>query len=377
MPVYKDKNGKWFAQYNYKDPNGSYKSAKSKHYDTKAEATKQLAIMQTEKIQAHSSLTFNDVFKEYFEEQKTKVKPTTLSHYPALWDHIKDNLGDIIIERLTIPRYKAFKEYLDKRVIGTKTDENGDETPVYMSVTRKNRCHKFIKTLCKLAYDNHGVVCNIPERVGGFVDPINLDSEEEEIVFITEEEFNSFIESVDGIEFKTLFRFLFYEGTRIGEALALNWHDIDFNKGLLKITKTYTSKLNKDFQNGQLFVSRPKTKKSIRTIPIEKTTLEALKSLHSYYQESLFGFNDDMFVFGGIRPLSESTIASKKDKALDDNGIKRITIHQFRHSCASYLFEKGAKITAVQKYLGHSKMTTTLNIYTHLYPEDLMDIHGE
>lgn len=237
--------------------------------------------------------------------------------------------------------------------------------------------YKFIKTLCKLAYDNHGVVCNIPERVGDFVDPINLDSEEEEIVLITEDESNSFIESVDGIEFKTLFRFLFYEGTRIGEALALNWHDIDFNKGLLNIAKTYTSKLNKDFKNGQLFVSRPKTKKSIRTIPIEKSTLDALKSLHSYYQESLFGFNDDMFVFGGFRPLSESTITSKKDKTLDDNGIKRITIHQFRHSCASYLFEKGAKITDVQKYLGHSKMTTTLNIYTHLYPEDLMDIHGK
>ncbi len=376
MPVYKDKQGKWFAQYNYKDPNGNYKSVKSKHYDTKTEATRQLAVLQTNNAQAHSSLTFNDVYKEYFNEQKKKVKPTTLSHYPALWDHIKDNLGDIVIERLTIPRYKAFKEYLDKRVIKTEIDEEGNETAVYMSTTRKNRCHKFIKALCKLAYDNHGVVCNIPERVGGFVDPIGLDPEEEEIAFITEEEFNRFIESVGEIEYRTLFRFLFYEGTRIGEALALTWHDIDFDKALLKISKTYTSKLNKEFQTGQLFVSRPKTKKSIRTIPIEKTTLEALKELHMHY-ENMYGFNDDMFVFGGLRPLSETTIAAKKDKALDDNGIKRITIHQFRHSCASYLFEKGAKITAVQKYLGHSKLSTTLDIYTHLYPEDLMDIHGQ
>ena len=60
--------------------------------------------------------------------------------------------------------------------------------------------------------------------------------------------------------------------------------------------------LDKEFQTGKPFVSRLKTKKSIRTIPIEKTTLEALKTLHDHYRETLFDFNDDLFVFGEIKP---------------------------------------------------------------------------
>ena len=70
MPVYKTKTGKWFARYFYTDPDGKYKSIRSKRYDTKGEASKRLAEMQLETQKAHSRLTFDDVFREYFDDQR-------------------------------------------------------------------------------------------------------------------------------------------------------------------------------------------------------------------------------------------------------------------------------------------------------------------
>lgn len=377
MPVYKDnKRGKWFAQLNYTDSNGNHKTLKSKRFDTKGEASKCLAEMQMSHKQVHSYLTFNDIFREYLEEQKNKVEPLTYSHYQPLYDHMKDYIGDVNIEKLTVPQYKEFKKYLDNKIIKLTKDENGNDVPHYLSTSRKNRCHRFIKTLLKLAYDNHNIVCNVPERVGGFINPTQLESEDEEIKIITVQEFNRFLnEFKDDIVYKTLFLVLFYEGTRIGEALALTWKDLDLEKGILKINKTYTSKINTQYKGKNLYITKPKTKSSIRNIPIEKSTLTSLKTLKNYYSNFDF-FNNDWFVFGGIKPLSETTITVKKDAALENAKVNRITIHQFRHSTASYLFEKGIKPTVVQKYLGHSKLTTTMNIYTHLYQEDLMNIHN-
>ena len=376
MPVYKDKErNSWYARYNYTDADGNKRYLKSKRFQTKAEAVKKLAEMQVEHQQVSSRITFNQIFEEYKREQRSKVKPTTHMHYQALYDHIKDNLGDVVIEKLTVPRYKSFKNYLDNRIIGTTTDEDGNVEDIYMSTSRKNRCHRFIKTLCNLAYQNYGIRNDVPERVGGFVNPTEIEDEDEEIVFLTQEQFSAFLEEFNNdLIYHTLFMVLFYQGTRIGEALALTWKDIDFDKETMKIDKTYTSKVNREYQTGDLYITKPKTKKSIRTIPIEKTTLDALKELKDYYS-AFEEFDDSWFVFGGIRPLSESTIAAKKDLALEKKDLPRITLHQFRHSCASYLFEIGAKPTAVQKYLGHSKLSTTMNIYTHLYPEDLMNIH--
>ena len=213
MPVYKTKKGKWIARYAYTDQDGKYTSIRSKQFDTKSEASKRLAEMQLEHQNAHSRLTFDDAFKEYMDDQKNKVKPTTYSHYPALYDHIKPMLGKVAVERLTIPQYKAFKKSLDEKVVRTK-NADGESAEVLMSTSRKNRCHRFVKTLCDVAYKNHGIRNDVPDRVGGFRDPINLEPDEEEIVIITEDQFRQFLEYIDGNDFKALFMVLFYQGTR-------------------------------------------------------------------------------------------------------------------------------------------------------------------
>lgn len=357
MPVYKDnRRNKWYARLNYTDVFGKQRSKKSKGFDTKREANEELARMQVSGNLAGSVKTFNDVHIAYVEDQKKIVKPITASHYDPLYAHIKPLIGDIQLSRLTMSQYKAIKNELDN---------------TNLSTSRKNRLHKHIKTLCKYAATNYDIVCTVPEKAGGFYDQAVI--KDDELKFITEEQFNQFIACFDNIVLKTFYTVLFYQGLRQGEALALTFNDVDLSTCKLRINKTYTAKINKDYKSQKYYITSPKTKNSNRTIPINKKALECLKTLKEYYKE-YDKFKEDWFVFGGAFPMSETTICNKKDQAFKECGIDRITIHQFRHSCASYLFEHGADPVSVQHFLGHSKLSTTMDIYVHLKNEKLNDI---
>ena len=73
-------------------------------------------------------------------------------------------------------------------------------------------------------------------------------------------------------------------------------------------------------------------------------------------------------------PFKETTIQNHKNKACSIAGVKQIRIHDFRHSCASLLINKGASIALVSKYLGHSNISITLNTYTHMYQSELKNM---
>lgn len=358
MPVFKDKRRNlWYARYNYRDLLGSQKAVVSKGFSTRKEAQDELARMTVERKKSPVSITFDDVHREYVEEQKKIVKPITVAHYDPLYAHIKPYIGNIKISKLTVLQYKNIKTELDNKGL---------------SLSRKNRIHKHIKTLCKFANTNYDIVCTVPDKVGGFYDPGKI--EDDSLKFITEDQFKFFIKEFENnVVLYALYTVLFYQGLRQGEALALTYNDIDFTNKKMKINKTYTGKINSAYKTQDYYITSPKTKNSNRIIPIHKNALEALKMLLAYYKQ-FDEFKNSWFVFGGAYPMSETTITLNKDKAFAKTGIDRITIHQFRHSCASYLFDHGADPVSVQHFLGHSKLSTTMDIYVHLKNEKLDNI---
>ena len=117
----------------------------------------------------------------------------------------------------------------------------------------------------------------------------------------------------------------------------------------------------------------PKTKSSNRTIPIP---LNLSKKLYKLFleQEKYSNFSNQWFVFNNIFPLPTTTIQTRRDKLVALSGVKRIRIHDFRHSCASLLISQGANITLIARYLGHDNIATTLNTYSHFYKSDLKNI---
>lgn len=119
--------------------------------------------------------------------------------------------------------------------------------------------------------------------------------------------------------------------------------------------------------------STPKTKSSIRTIPLNKVLLNNLKMLKNEFSKE-YGFNDDYFVICDVFPVASNTITSRKNCNCKLADVHQIRIHDFRHSCASLLVNNGANITVVTKYLGHTKTEETLNSYTHLFNSTLNEV---
>lgn len=140
----------------------------------------------------------------------------------------------------------------------------------------------------------------------------------------------------------------------------------DFNNDYLTINKT----ISKEFYNGKRAVTLPKTKKSIRTILIDSKLSEEINALHEYYNKTFNCVNQNFYIFGGIKPLSNTTVERYKNKYCDLANVKRIRIHDFRHSHATLLISNNVPISAVTERLGHSNISTTLNVYTHFVKED-------
>ena len=120
-------------------------------------------------------------------------------------------------------------------------------------------------------------------------------------------------------------------------------------------------------------VTTPKTKSSIRNIPIPKVLMEDMKVLYEVSKRH-YGFNDDWYLFGDTDPITNGKLRHRKNKDCKLADVKQIRIHDFRHSCASLLINSGATINVVAKYLGHTKIDETLNTYSHLFKNQLNEI---
>ena len=120
-------------------------------------------------------------------------------------------------------------------------------------------------------------------------------------------------------------------------------------------------------------VTTPKTKSSIRTIPISELLLDDLKKLKEH-QQQVYGFKEKWFILGSFEPISSDKLRLRKNRNCELARVHIIRIHDFRHSCASLLISKGASVTLVARYLGHTKIDETLNTYSHFFKNDLCDI---
>lgn len=179
--------------------------------------------------------------------------------------------------------------------------------------------------------------------------PINSDNIKDYTIW-SPSEFEHFISFVDNPVSKAFFIFLYHTGARLGEAKALQVSDIV--NGSASISKSM-----KHYING----TQPlKTTSSPRNIQLDRQTLEALNPLLKLNKE---------YLFGDLEPISLSTLQRSFRTALVASGLKRINIHDLRHSHASYLIGNGANVVAVSRRLGHSDVNITLKVYTHMLKE--------
>ena len=337
----------------YKDIYGNTKQYTSKGYNTKKEAELEEAkfrIKIQEKKTTFTSITFKDVYQEYIEYKSKLVKLQTLNKIKELSKYLEP-IMNIKVNDLDLATYNKFNIYVDKEGY---------------SVNHKNKILNLLKSLVNYSHKYY----NTSDTILTFIENYKeVNPFKKEMQFFTYEEFLKFESVIDELDYKTFFEVLYYLGLRQGEACSLTWNDIDFNKSEVSINKTITTKLK-----GQLYtISSPKTKKSNRILPIPKKLLESLKIMKNNAKKKKY-FKETWFVFGDELPFRETTIQVRKNKYCRLAGVKQIRIHDFRHSCASFLIQNGASIVLVSKYLGHSKISITLDTYTHLYENELKKV---
>ncbi len=186
------------------------------------------------------------------------------------------------------------------------------------------------------------------------------------------DEFEKFISTFDLKDknqylWATFFTLLYWTGQRRGEIKALKFSDISFENRTLNVTKSVSQKITG--MGTQL--RDTKTVSSRRVISLDDSTLAMLTNVLRM-REREPNFSLDEFIF--IRsvddriPYADTTITNRKNLHCILGKVKRITIHQFRHSHASVLICNDVNIAAVSKRLGHSNINMTLKVYTHLIP---------
>lgn len=349
MPVYRDKRrGTYYYSFR-KDG----KQVRSKDFTNRKDCDKALAValLKADKI-ASETYTFNQVAFYFFEEQEKKLKPQSVQKCRENLSFFLEQLGNIRVDRLTIKHYSKALDQLDKYVSKGKP----------LSNSYKNKLIKTFKQLCKFADKRFDLRTDIPAKFDNY-----KNEPKKEMQILTPEEFSRLFLVIDNPCYRALFTMLFYMGFRIGEANALQWKDIDFEKNTISITKTVNTKIRAE--DGYM-ISTPKTPSSIRTLPMPRSVSERLL----FYRDKLPIEKENLseaFVFGLAKPLAESTIQQAKNKYLKKAGLPPMRLHDFRHSCASYLINKNATPLLVSKWLGHASVTMTLDVYSHLWKSEL------
>lgn len=359
MAVYKSKKStkdgrQYFFRIKYKDIRGISHDYTSQKYKTQKEAVNEEAIYRIkigERKVNNTNITIGQAYEEYLNIHSTQIKKQSVSRIKDKYKHLS-KYSSLTINKLNVNNIAKIRNDLL---------ENNN-----LSYNRKNEILELLKRIIRFSNKYYNSSVESLKYIEYFKDK-NI--KVKEMDFFTYAEYKKYDSIIDDFTWHTFFEVLYFMGLRQGECQALNWNDIDFKNKKISINKTLTSKIKGE----EWSISSPKTKNSIRVLPLPNIIVEDLKKIYNEVSK-LKDFNREWFVFGNTLPFKESTIANHKNKYCSNAELKQIRIHDFRHSCASFLINQGATITLVSKYLGHSKVSITLDVYSHFYKSELENI---
>ncbi|WP_338208256.1 tyrosine-type recombinase/integrase [Lactiplantibacillus paraxiangfangensis] len=347
---YKSKKGTLYAfRYPYYDVTGKRHEKQQRGYKTELSAHK--AELKMEMLYANndiqqivdSSITMEQWANRYFEMNKSHLRPTTQSSYRCcITKYIIPLIGKQRLNQLTKSRY----DYL---FIQPLLENHSNYTVRNYNI--------IVMMLINAAVDNDILSRN---RLSG----IRLGQVTERKAFDKADllAFNHSISSLP-LEYRIFFMLLELTGMRKGEAMALNWHDINLKKKLITINKT----------RNYFGIGPVKTAAGNRTIAISDSLTEQLKHFKLYQRAKFLRlqteFKTDQLVFTNkyTSPIKDSSVFNNFYSALKLANIdaNKYVIHSLRHTHATLLLDAGINPVDIAKRLGHANASITLKIYSH------------
>ena len=307
---------------------------------------------------------FGDVLDEWLALHKETVKQSTFAIIKGrATNHIKPYFKDMYVDKITLRHCQDFTNRMFKVAPASYKDitnivKNVLDYALRLDMIKSNPMLYVIKPRKK----------------------VDVSETEKHGNFYNKDELNKFLDTAKNTNLKkyALFRLLSYSGMRVGECLALTWHDLDFNKKLVSINKTIAS------IKGGVIVQPPKTASSNRKVSLDNKTIQILKSWQLEQRKQLFkvginAMNDKQVIFNNYENsyTRDSTVNLWIKDIAKKAKVYPISTHGLRHTHSTLMFASGMDIKQVQARLGHSKIDTTLNIYTHALKERNNNIGDE
>ena len=347
MPIYKDKkNGTWYAMVRYKDWTGANKQKCQRGFETKREAQEWEYQFKLQR-KADIDMTLASFCELYEMDVKPKLKLSTWLTKESIIKHkILPYLGKRKIAEITA------KDVVDWQ---NKMRELETSCGKPMSPTYLKTIHAQLSSIFNHAIRYYDLSQNPAKKAGTMGE-----EEGKEMLFWTKEEYLKFSEAImDKPASFYAFEVLYWCGLRIGELLALTLDDVDFEKKTIRINKSYQKIEGKDV------LTDPKTPKSIRTIQMPDFLCEEIKE----FSNSLYGITPQDRLFD----VSKGYMHHEMDRGSKIAGVKRIRIHDLRHSHVSLLIDMGFTALAIADRVGHESIDITYR-YAHLFPTKQKEI---
>jgi len=308
--------------------------------------------IQNKTIVPNGGYSFLDLTRQWLNDPHTrKLSPSTLNGYKQkLNKDILPVFDQIRIKNIKPADLENFYNSLRNRKSKTKPRKQLSETTI-------THHHKIIKTILNYGVKKGYIVTNPANLI---MKPPTYDSKErnfynsDEIEFVFKK-----LEKMD-IRFRTAITLLFNTGFRRSELLALKWGDINLDRKEISIRRALV-------QLDKVYEKETKTEKSRRTITVVSKCIDLLNEYRKHQKDMGFSANarDFVFINKNGEVMAPNLLTREWTDFVEKNDLKKITVHDIRHSHATYLLSLGINVKDVARRLGHSEVSTTYDIYSH------------
>lgn len=349
-------DGRWMARVSLGFVNGRMRR-KAVYGKTKEEALAAMREIQHNldrglPVQA-SSPTLSVYLNEWIQRKKSKVSPRTyLAYDNVVRLHIIPAIGKVRLEKLT-----------QRHVNRMLTDLEGRLSPSSIDNVRR----VLIVALNQAMKEDM-----VARNVASLSDTIPVPRFEAKA--LTRAEADALISAASDSRYKLVYRLALSAGLRLGELLGLRWEDVDFENSVIRIRRQLQT------VDGVRTLREPKTQKSRRTIPLPDSIMTALREQRNSQRIERLQAGGKwvphwelVFMTPTGSPVSDATLRRDFQRVSKNAGLEGLRFHDLRHSAASFMAAQGVHMSATQAILGHSQVTTTAQIYTHVQIDSMRD----